>query len=387
MTQSKNEFQVATSRILDPKQAADELLSQTPDAPDVAILFASHHYVELLSPIASRLANRFGERLIGCTGESIVAGDIEVEEKPILVLWTASIEGAEVDVCRLRFRRKREGGGIVTGWPAHLPESWPSDTTLIALTEPYSFPADVMLSHLNEDQPTVTVIGGVASGGTGPGESKLIWGPDVLSDGGLGLMLRNAEVTTVVSQGCRPIGEPFVITKAEQNVIYQLGGKRAHDQLKSVYERLPNRDKELLRSGIHLGRVVNEYQEEFDYGDFLIRHVSGFDPNDGSLVVGDYMRVGQTVQFHVRDATTAGADLQQLLSSTREEAEPFQGALLFTCNGRGTRLFDTEHHDARMLASVHGGMSTAGFFCQGEMGPVGGKNFLHGFTASIALFK
>ena len=190
-----------------------------------------------------------------------------------------------------------------------------------------------------------------------------------------------------MSQGCRPIGPSLVITQAERNVIYQLGGKNALWHLKRIYDELPNCDKELVRQGIHLGRVVNEYQQQFDFGDFLIRNVTGINSEEGSLLVGDYLRVGQTVRFHVRDAATAHEDMKQLLRRARKQTEcPPRGALLFNCTGRGSRLFDEPHHDAQLIAEMCGEPSIAGCFCQGEIGPIGGKSFLHGFTASIGLF-
>ena len=189
----------------------------------------------------------------------------------------------------------------------------------------------------------------------------------------------------MVSQGCRPIGDSFVITKAEQNIIFELGGRKAHAQLQSVYDRLPNRDKELVRLGLHIGRVVNECQDSFSYGDFLIRNVTGIDAEESSIQVGDYFRAGQTVQFHVRDAATASEDLTQMLSQCAIGSPP-KGSLLFTCNGRGTQLFEEPHHDAQAIQAKFHKIPSAGFFCQGEIGPVAGVNFLHGFTASLALF-
>jgi len=191
----------------------------------------------------------------------------------------------------------------------------------------------------------------------------------------------------VVSQGCRPIGRPFVVTKAERNVILELGGAPALAKLRELFAELAPDDQRLAQQGLHVGQVINEYQEAFGRGDFLVRNVQGVDPDTGAIAIGDFVRVGQTVQFHVRDAETADEDLNALLASARQSAGgDCQGALVFTCNGRGTRLFDEPHHDAGCLAR-HFDVPAAGFFAQGEIGPIGGKNFLHGFTASIALFR
>jgi small ligand-binding sensory domain FIST len=192
---------------------------------------------------------------------------------------------------------------------------------------------------------------------------------------------------TVVSQGCRPIGHAFVVTKAERNVIYELGGKPALAQLREIFDTLPTREQRLVQRALHVGRVVSEYQERFEQGDFLVRNVVGIDANTGAIAIGDYIRPGQTVQFHVRDQEAADAELTQLLADARSRggANP-AGALLFTCNGRGTRMFSKAHHDAEAVERAFGSLPLAGFFAQGELGPIGKHNFTHGFTASIGLF-
>jgi small ligand-binding sensory domain FIST len=193
---------------------------------------------------------------------------------------------------------------------------------------------------------------------------------------------------SVVSQGCRPIGRPLLITKAQRNMLQELSGKPALARFSELYPTLTPQEQELVRGGLHVGRVINEYQDRFGRGDFLVRNVVGADRDSGTLVLGDFVRVGQTVQFHVRDAESADEDLRELLSAAHhsETARP-AGALLFTCNGRGTRLFDAPHHDAACIAKVWPELPVAGFFAQGEIGPIGGRNFLHGFTASMLLVE
>jgi small ligand-binding sensory domain FIST len=178
----------------------------------------------------------------------------------------------------------------------------------------------------------------------------------------------------------------MVITRSEENVIVELGGRPALERLREVYAELTEADRDLVRSSLHLGRVASEYQDRFQRGDFLVRNVVGADPESGVIAVGDLVRTGQTVQFHVRDADSAHEDLLHLL--TRESVGPGPvGALVFTCNGRGTRLFPTPHPDARCVQEGLGPVPAAGFFAQGEIGPIGNRTFLHGFTASIALVE
>ena len=194
-------------------------------------------------------------------------------------------------------------------------------------------------------------------------------------------------VRTLVSQGCRPIGDSFVVTRSEDNVVFEIGGRPPLERLRETVATLSAPDRELLDRGLHLGRVIDEYKTEFGTGDFLIRGVMGADPATGAIAVGDRLSIGQTVQFHVRDAATADQELRSLLeASVATLPGRAAGALLFTCNGRGSRMFATPDHDAKLVSSYLGGAPLAGFFCEGELGPVGGANFLHGFTASLAVF-
>jgi small ligand-binding sensory domain FIST len=178
----------------------------------------------------------------------------------------------------------------------------------------------------------------------------------------------------------------MVVTKAEQNIISELGGKPALEQLRAVFRTLAPEEEEMVQRGLHVGRAISEYRDHFGRGDFLVRNVVGADPQSGAIGIGDLVRTGQTVQFHVRDARTADEDLRELLAAGDRNRPPL-GALLFTCNGRGTRLFPAPHHDAQAVRQAFGEVPVAGLFAQGEIGPIGGQNFLHGFTASIALFE
>jgi small ligand-binding sensory domain FIST len=194
--------------------------------------------------------------------------------------------------------------------------------------------------------------------------------------------------TTIVSQGCRPVGRHLIVTRVEANVIHQLGGRSALLQLKEVFDTLPTTEQRMVQTGLHLGRAVNECQDRFEQGDFLVRNVMGIDPDSGSIAVGDYLRAGQTVQFHVRDQKTADEEMRHLLAAVRDDASRSpRGGLLFTCNGRGTRLFPQPHHDAQLIQRYLGEIPLAGFFAAGELGPIGGKNFMHGFTASMVFFE
>jgi len=358
-------------------------------SPDLALVFATRDHAPELSELLPGLQQAVGAKhLLGCTGESLIAGPHELEGGPALVVWLAALPEAELHPFTLSWEETAEGGTFL-GWPHSLPEPWPADGALLLLGDPFSFPAEELLKRLNEDQAGVPVVGGMASGGLGPGENRLYLDGQTLAQGAVAVLLRGAfRIRPVTSQGCRPIGRTFVITKAHANVIEQLGGQPALARLQEIFQGLTPDEQQLVRRGLHVGRVFNEFQGQFKRGDFLMRNVMGFDTQRGAIAIGDYVRVGQTVQFHIRDEASADEDLRELLQAARSSGPHAPaGALVFSCNGRGTRMFSQPDHDASVLQEVYGNLPVAGFFAQGELGPIGGRNYLHGFTASVVLFE
>jgi small ligand-binding sensory domain FIST len=383
-------FASALSTLSDAQAAVAEASRQAREAlgatADLAVVFVSPLLGPDLAMIAAEVRRLTGTRhLIGATGESIVGVGREIEGAPALSVWLASLPGVTIRPMHLRFERSPDGGRFV-GWPDDLPLEWPKGSAMLCLGEPFTFPADVLLERLGQDQPGVPVMGGMASGAHAPGENFVLLDDQALDNGAAAVLLDGPfELRAVVSQGCRPIGRPMVITKAQQQVIAELGGKPALAALGDALDTLGDQPMP-PSNALHLGRVINEYQEKFDRGDFLVRNLIGADRESGAIAVGDFVRTGQTVQFHIRDAAAADEELRAMLTQVRSSGAAPAGALLFTCNGRGTRLFDVPDHDAAAVAEVLGPLPLAGFFAQGEIGPVGGKNFVHGFTASLALF-
>jgi small ligand-binding sensory domain FIST len=345
----------------------------------LALLVASRHHAPSAASVldAVRRAAR-PERVIGCVAETVVGGDREVEEGPAVVVWLASLpEPAET--FHMEFVRTSEGG-VFAGYRFKGPGSG----SYLLIGDPFSFPTDHLLRHLNEQIPGTIVMGGMASGGMGPGGTRLFVDDRVVDDGAVGARLPGVRIRPLVSQGCGPVGNVFTVTRAEGNVIHEMGGRPPLLRLQELANGLSPEDRTLLSRGLFVGRAIDEYKLEPGRGDFLIRQVVGVDQRSGALAVGDRIEVGESIQFHVRDAATADEDLRALLDL--EAVEPADGALLFTCNGRGSRLFPVFDHDASLVSERLGGLPLAGFNCAGEIGPVGGKNFLHGFTASVALF-
>lgn len=387
-------FAAACSTAADTPHAIAEVCSQLGNArrpPDLAVAFFSPHHADRAADIAGQLtAELWPGALIGCIGEAIVAGDREIEHAPALSVLTARWNSPTTVVPFHLVPEQTPDGLSLLGWPDELVEDPTAASTLIVLGDPFTFPAtEIFLPHINRDYPNVTVHGGMASGMAGPGETPILCGSDVKSSGAVGVMIRRAAgIRSVVSQGCRPVGRPLVVTRAQDHHVLELGGKAPLEHLRALYAELPARDQELFQKGPHVGLVIDECRETFTRGDFLVRNLYAVDRASGAMTITDRARVGQTVQFHIRDADSADEDLHLLLRQelARAATAP-QAALLFTCNGRGTRMFPGPNHDSSAIRSGLGAAAVAGFFAAGEFGPIGRKNFLHGFTASVVLFE
>lgn len=355
-----------------------------------AIIFASADFVESLETIAAQVQEHLQPlTMIGGTGETLIHGQTEYEEQPAVTLWAAHLPRCKVRSFHLSAAdiNQFETAGDMHDYLGVAAEVEPS---FVLIGEPYSLGETTLsvLDKLEMAYPQRVAIGGMASLVHAEGYNRLVFDGQVLRQGGLvGLAIwGEVKLDVVVSQGCRPIGEHMVITQAERNVIHKVGGRSPWEALNKMLPECSARDVELARTrGLLIGRVINEYQGTFGYGDFLIRNPLGFDRDSGALAINDFVRVGQTVQFHVRDGVTANEELNGLLD--QRALKDVAGALLFTCNGRGTNLFSQRNHDARAVGERHDGLPLTGFFCAGEIGPVGQRNFLHGHTASIGFFR
>ncbi|MEX0674374.1 MAG: FIST N-terminal domain-containing protein [Gaiellaceae bacterium] len=367
-------IRVGTGLAANAAEAAATAAAQLGDATaDLAFVFLSGDNAaaaeEAVAAVHEQLAPR---HLVGCVADGVLARDTEVEAGTAAAVWAASLPGAEVGSFHATTLELEEGTAIVG-----FPQADRAD--LVALiVDPYTFPADAFLEKLNEENPGTPLVGGVASG------RQLLLGEEVIPEGAVGAVLSGVPVRTLVSQGCAPIGRDAVVTAAEENVIYELAGERALDRLRADVVALDERERALAATGLLVGLVIDENKPEYGRGDYLIRGLVGADEDSGAIAVGAPVRVGQTVRFHVRDGASADDDLRQTLAPL--VGGRAAGALLFTCNGRGTNMFPEPGHDARLVTEALGAEALAGFFCGGEIGPVGGRAFLHGFTATLAVF-
>ncbi len=357
-------------------EVVGQVLEQIGPAPDLAVVFVTAPLTGALDDIAATIRTTLQPKtLLGVTAVSVLGGAREIEEQSAVSLFAARI--AAVTPVRVEAERFGEGWRLQSSLKGPL-----GARTLLLLADPFTFPTESFLAELAATEPELQVVGGMASAARGPGGNRLVLDDAVVTNGAVGVLFdADTPATALVSQGCRPVGQPLVVTHAERNVIYEIAGRPALDRLNELGADLSPGDRALLARGVHLGRVMDEGRVDFGRGDFLVRQVIGADVEAKALAVGDEIAVGTTVQFHVRDADSADEDLRGMLGDTSSQA-----ALVFTCNGRGTHLFPTPDHDASLIYAQLDGGATAGMFCAGELGPIGGRNFVHGFTASVLLF-
>jgi small ligand-binding sensory domain FIST len=376
-------FAAALSQHPLPAHAVGEVAGQLLDQlggqdPDLIVCFASPHFVGALDDAVHALNSLVTPSvLVGTTAGGVIAGTHEAEEGVGFAAFAACVPDAELQPLVLRTEETPDGTTIV-GWPERDIDP---DLLLLAV-DPFTFPVEAFLRRLDDDRPGLRVLGGLASAAARPGGNRLFVDGELRAEGAVGVLASGLNVRTVVSQGCRPIGDPMVITRGERNFVEELAGRPALERLRELAETASEPDRELLQRGLHMGFVVDEHRSDFGRGDFIVRSVIGGDRERGAIAVGDHVAVGQTVQFQVRDAAAADEDLRALLSGAAAQA-----TLMFTCNGRGRGMFGAADHDAGVVAETLGSVPTAGMFCAGEIGPVGHRNFLHGFTASLALFE
>jgi small ligand-binding sensory domain FIST len=372
-------------------EAADRARAGLAGRCDLAFVFASGHHLGMAKWLLSEVHERLEPRaLLGCGAGGTLAGGHEIEEGPGVVVWGASLPSAELETMHLTAERDPDGFRLL-GLSESLtttaadPSSAP-DETLIALCDPFSFPPEELLAQVERSRPHLPVLGGLASASFAGG-AVLLQDGEVHADGAVAVRMRGLEVLPCVSQGAGPVGPEMTITRAEANVIGQLAGKPAMERLGEVIAALPENERELASAGVLIGLVIDENRPEYDRGDFLVRPIIGADRESGAIAIGEQVRVGQTVRLQVRDAASADEDLRSALRAQAQAlgSDGAAGTLLFTCNGRGSHMFDVPDHDAAAVADSLGA-PTAGFFCAGELGPVGGRNFLHGFTATMAVF-
>lgn len=364
------------------------------EAADLVIAFVSTPHREEFERLPALVRGRLGSGvLLGCSGGGVVADGREVEQRPALGLVGAVLPDVEIKPFHIANRDVTAAAkgpeadqvlarslGVEAGTPTHV----------IVLPEPFSFESEPLLALLDSALPGGRTIGGLAGGGAEPDTNALYLGASMYQSGAVGVALRgDIEIDTVVAQGCRPIGDPMFVTSSTRNVVHEIDGRRAIDALRTVYGTLDRDDKELFRHSLFMGIVMDRHRREYGRGDFLIRNLLGVDENTGALSVAAIVPENSVVQLHLRDRRTSSEDIDAMLGDYAAAcgSERPAGALMFSCLGRGAGLYGHAGHDSEVLRRHLGDVPLGGFFCNGEIGEVGGRSFLHGYTSSFAMFR
>jgi small ligand-binding sensory domain FIST len=352
--------------------------------PDLALVFVCGPDADEVADAGTRAAEATGARaVLGCSAPGVFAVGSAAEGTSSVAIWTAVLPGVRIRTFALEVM-PAAGGMAVVGTP-----EVGDDSVGILLADPWSFPVDGFVERSNDAFPGLPLVGGLAAGPAGRGSTRLFVDGRVTDRGAVGALLAGpVGARTVVSQGCRPIGPLMTVTAADGNVLLELAGVDAVTRLEEIVASLEPQDQALATTGLQLGIAMDEYAEQHEQGDFLIRGIAGVDDARRGLVVGDLVPVGRTVRFQLRDAAAASADLAAALERFRRTSslDAVEGALLFSCVGRGAEFFADAGHD---LTAVRTGLNVdgvAGFFAAGEIGPVGGRNHVHGSTATVLVF-
>lgn len=356
---------------------------------DFALVFVSPHHVDDFPRIVKRVHRQLRPGVaLAVTAGSVLGNGVELERRAGIAAIAARLPGVKLHAF----------GYDDLDWPANEDDpaalrdaaAGPLGQTpagVLLFADPFSTPMVKLMPALNAALPGVPIVGGMASAGSTAGDNRLLLNGDILREGAVGVSFGgDIRLDCTVSQGCRPVGQPWIITNARNNVIQEIGGRNVLKAIREMAESLPEEDQRLMQEGLLIGRVINEYKDRFGRGDFLIRNIIGADEASGFIAVADLVRVGQTLQFHVRDGRAAEEDLRLLLEQQQLHG-PAAGAVLCSCNGRGSHMFDRPNAESTLISDALGHSPLAGFFAAGEIGPIGNENFLHGFTASLAVFR
>jgi small ligand-binding sensory domain FIST len=373
------------------REAAEAVREELGDlAPDLAFLFASERYRSDEESLVELAGEVLGvDQLVGCGAQGVIGGGRELEEPAGLALTAAVLPDVSTHTFRLPSETLPDPDPEV--WRELLGIEAEPTPHFILLGDPSTFDTEALLQSLDAQFPSSVKVGGLASGGTQAGAHSLYLGGQVYRSGLVGVALQgDIEIDPLVAQGCRPIANPLFVTRCRGNLVLELDNRRPVELLEELFQQASPRDRALLRTSLFLGIEMRSAQHVYRQGDFLIRNLIGVDPESGSLAVGANLEAGQVVQFHLRDARTSAEDLDHHLAryaGRRDTRCLAEGALLFSCLGRGVNLYGEPDHDTRLFREHLGEIPLGGFFCNGEIGPVQGQTFLHGYTSVFALFR
>ena len=360
-------------------------------SPHLGVVFVSPHFSAEYESIPRMVQEALAPRvLFGCSAGGVIGGGQEVEQRPGLSVTAAHLPEVDLFPFYLKGDELPDQDASPDAWEEILRVQSENDPRFLLLLDPFGFPAQDLIMGLDYAFSRSVKVGGMASGGHQRGDNALFLGDQVYRSGAIGIALQgNVAVDTIVAQGCRPVGQLMTVTKSQQNLLVELDERPPLEVVRELFTSSSERDQELMQHSLFLGVVMDDFIEEPRQGDFLIRNIMGLDGRTGVMAIGETLREGMRVQFHLRDALTSAEDLSALLTRYASEkgTDLCQGALLFSCLGRGQYLYGRPDHDTDLFREKVGAMPLGGFFCNGEIGQVGGTTFLHGYTSSFGIFR
>jgi small ligand-binding sensory domain FIST len=376
--------------------------------PDLGIVFISSAYTSDYPRLMPLLLEKLPlPYVIGCGGGGIIGMNdnqraVEIEGNPALSLTVANLPNVEITPFHILGEEMPDLDSPPQKWCDLVGVPIEKQPHFILLADPFTSKVNELIQGLDFAYPGSVKVGGLASAST-MGVSSALFFHDSFSpsseflhsQGTVGFAL-SGEITieTIVAQGCRAIGKTYTVTQGERNVILELSdsnGKTGSplNLLRELISSLSQEDQQLAQHSLFIGIARDEFKLELGHGDFLIRNLVGVDPKYGAIAVGDRIRVGQRVKFHLRDGNASRHDLETLLRSYSRShpQKSAAGALMFSCLGRGEGLYLKPNVDSHLFQDFIPNVPLAGFFCNGEIGPVGNETFLHGYTSVFGIFR
>jgi len=387
------------------REVVEQLQCQFDGVPDLGVLFISSSFTSEFSRLLPLLQDIWPmPHLVGCSGGGVVGMTPdhipqEVENTPALSLSVASMPGVSVHSFYLSGEDLPDLDSPPDDWVELIGVAPEAEPQFILMADPFTSDISDLLQGLDFAYPAAPKVGGLASVDSFNRVSGLFCDGTLYNEGMVGVALSGDVVLdTIVAQGCRPIGSPFDVVEAERNILLSLSDPRAEnatktplEALQELFATLSEEDRLLAQNSLFIGVAQDSFKLSLDHGDFLIRTLLGVDPKIGAIAVGDRLRPGQRIQFHLRDAQTSADDLKTLLQRYQKQtaitASAPVGALMFSCMGRGEGLYGEPNFDSGLFFDHLGPVPLSGFFCGGEIGPIGKTTFLHGFTSVFGICR
>ncbi len=373
------------------QKCMDQIRHQLKGSPDLALLFVSPHFIKEYDRIGVLIYEQLScKTLIGCSAGGVIGDGKEVEGMPGISLTAGMLPGVTIHPFHIEQSELPSLDGSPRVWEELFGVSSEQKPQFLLLCDPFSFSPEEWLNGLDFAFPGAAKVGGLASSAAQPGENVLFLDRQSFRSGLIGVALTgNVVLDTAVAQGCYPIGPALQVTDCEENLLKELDGRSVLEVLAEIISGLSSEEQELVQHSLFVGLVMDSMKESYSHGDFLIRNIMGADPEEGSLLVAARLHEGQTIQFHLRDAKASASDLDTVLLnfSDMHKNMNYSGALLFSCLGRGQYLYGHSNHDSECFQQYMGKLPLGGFFCNGEIGPVGGMTYLHGYTSSFGIFR